>query len=42
MEHNSGNVEQAVKHWVIAASAGECNAMYNLLVDFEEGLVVEM
>jgi hypothetical protein len=24
---------------MIAASAGHCNAMYNLLVDFKQGLV---
>jgi TPR repeat protein len=39
MEYKSGNMEQAVKHSIIAASVGDCYAMYNLLVDFEEGLV---
>jgi hypothetical protein len=32
MEAESRNIEQAVKHWTIAASAGECYAMHNLLI----------
>jgi TPR repeat protein len=31
-EHVAGNVERAVKHWTIAASAGNYEAMYNLLI----------
>ena len=37
MEAQSGNMGQAVKHWVIAASAGEYNAMDNLLIAFNQG-----
>jgi TPR repeat protein len=36
-EANSGNVERAVKHWTIAASAGESFAMHNLRICFENG-----
>ena len=39
MEAKSGNVEQAVKHWRIAASAGEHDSMDNLLIAFNKGLV---
>ena len=39
IEGNSGNTERAVKHWIIAASAGSFSAMHNLLVAFNEGLV---
>jgi TPR repeat protein len=39
MEYNSGIMDRAVMHWMIAASAGSFNAMYNLLVDFKQGLV---
>ena len=38
-EYNLGNVEQAVKHWMIAASAGHYIAMHNLLITFKQGLV---
>jgi hypothetical protein len=31
MEAQSGNIERAVKHWTIAASAGNYNAMRNLI-----------
>ena len=31
MELQSGNVERAVKHWKIAASAGDYDAMHSLL-----------
>jgi hypothetical protein len=34
MEAQSGNVERAVKHWMIAASGGHCDAMKNLLIAF--------
>ena len=39
MEINSGNIEQAVKHWTIAASAGEYKAMGQLRTFFEKGCV---
>ena len=38
MEAQSGNMGQAVKHWVIAASAGEFNATKNMLIVFNQGL----
>jgi TPR repeat protein len=38
-EAQSGNMERAVKHWIIAASAGCYNAMNNMLVAFYKGLV---
>jgi len=37
MEAQSGNVERAVKHWMIAASAGHYAAMKNLLIAFNQG-----
>jgi TPR repeat protein len=40
MEYNSGNVEQAVKHWKIAASAGDHKAMHKLLVVFKDGALI--
>jgi TPR repeat protein len=39
MEHNSGNPKRALKHWMIAASAGEYRSMHQLLVAFKQGLV---
>jgi TPR repeat protein len=39
MEGNSGNKEQAVKHWRIAASAGDYDAMQSLRLYFEQGHV---
>jgi allophanate hydrolase subunit 1 len=30
-------MEQALKHWKIAASAGDCTAMNNLTIKFEQG-----
>jgi TPR repeat protein len=39
MEYKSGNMEQAIKHWTIAASAGNYTSMYNLLVALEKGYV---
>jgi hypothetical protein len=39
MEFKSGNKEQAVKHWIIAASAGHFLAIHALLVEFYHGLV---
>ena len=38
MEALSGNMGQAVKHWMIAASAGNYAAMHNLLIAFNQGL----
>ena len=37
MEVDSENMGQAVKHWTIAASAGNCYAMKNLLIAFNHG-----
>jgi TPR repeat protein len=39
MEGKSGNMERAVKHWMIAASGGNYLAMRNLLIAFNKGLV---
>ena len=39
LEANSGNMERAVKHWTIAASAGDYGAMHELRVGFEKGYV---
>jgi TPR repeat protein len=39
LEYDSGNVERAVKHWTIAASAGHYDAMHELRVGFEKGCV---
>jgi TPR repeat protein len=39
MEDDSGNLERAVKHWMMAASARNCDAMHNFLSAFEDGLV---
>jgi TPR repeat protein len=38
-EYNSGNKERALKHWKIAASAGCYDAMNELRLSFEQGLV---
>ena len=40
IEAQSGNMERAVKHWMISASAGHYDAMDNLLIAFNKGLVV--
>jgi hypothetical protein len=37
LEFNSDNIERAVKHWKIAASAGEHRAMHELRIRFEHG-----
>jgi len=34
--YNFGNKERAVKHWAIAASAGDFIAMHHLRIGFEE------
>ena len=39
MDYESGNLERAVKHWTIVASAGEYNAMNNLIALFEDNVV---
>ena len=39
MEFESGNKEQSIKHWTIAASAGEYMSMQNLLGQFKQGFV---
>jgi TPR repeat protein len=38
-EYNSGNMERAVKHWTIAASAGHHIAMHHLIKAFEQGVI---
>ena len=38
-EANSGNMDRAVKHWTIAASAGDYTAMQTLRTSFEKGHV---
>jgi TPR repeat protein len=38
-EVKSGNIERGVKHWTIAASAGDYGAMHELRTFFEQGLV---
>jgi hypothetical protein len=35
--YNSGNIEQALNHWIIAASAGGYHAMHTLRISFEQG-----
>jgi TPR repeat protein len=37
MEYNLGNMEQAVKHWIMSASAGDFLAMNDLLVLHKKG-----
>jgi len=39
IEVQSGNMERAVKHWKIAASAGDYDAMQFLILGFQGGLV---
>ena len=39
MEGNAGNVERAVKHWTIAASAGDYHAMHHVRKHFELGVI---
>jgi TPR repeat protein len=34
MELKSGNMKRAVKHWIIAASAGNYGAMYGMITLF--------
>jgi TPR repeat protein len=37
LEYDSGNRERGVKHWIIAASAGDSCAMHQLRILFEYG-----
>jgi hypothetical protein len=39
MEYGSGNMERAVKHWTIGASAGDYDSMNHLRINFEKGCV---
>ena len=39
VEGSSGNVERAIKHWKIAASAGHFHSMDHLRTEFEAGHV---
>ena len=38
-EAQSGNMERAMKHWKIAASAGDYHSMHGLIQYFKKGLV---
>jgi len=38
-EANSGNINRVVKHWTIAASAGDYTAMQTLRTLFDQGAV---
>jgi len=38
-EYNSGNMERAIKHWTIAASAGDYDAIHQLITSFKKGHV---
>jgi TPR repeat protein len=39
MEAESRTMDRAIKHWTIAASAGDCYAMHTLITGFEKGYV---
>ena len=39
MEYNSRNIQRAIKHWIIGASAGDYDAMHALLAVLKQGLV---
>ena len=39
MEREAGNMERAMKHWIIAASAGEFDAMNYVIRGFTKGFV---
>jgi TPR repeat protein len=39
MEFKSGNMERAIKHFIIAASAGHYKSMHQLRILFEQGCV---
>ncbi len=38
-EEENGNIERAVKHWIIAATQGDDDAIKNLMIAFKLGLV---
>ena len=37
MDAKAGNMERAIEHWTIAASAGSYMAMHHLIICFELG-----
>jgi hypothetical protein len=37
IDAKAGNMERAIKHWTIAASAGHYIAMHNLRISFKRG-----
>ena len=39
LEYNSGNMGRAIKHWTIAASAGEHGAMHHFITFFKKGVI---
>ena len=39
LEGEAGNWERAIKHWTIAASAGEHGAMHHLITFFKKGVM---
>ena len=39
LECRHGNVERAVKHWIIAATQGQDDSMKSLMIEFREGNV---
>ena len=39
IEAEGGNIEQAVNHWTIAASAGDYCVMHDLTTCFENGVL---
>ena len=39
MKYNSRNIQRAIKHWIIGASAGDYDAMQALLAVLKQGLV---
>jgi hypothetical protein len=42
IEGNSGNMEQAVKHWTITATGGQYNAMHHLITVFKQCIVMRI
>jgi TPR repeat protein len=39
IEYDSGNMERALNHWIISASAGDKKSMASIQVEFDRGLV---
>jgi hypothetical protein len=39
LDGRSRNIDRAIKHWTIAASAGHHSSMHNLLIAWEKGHV---